>query len=350
MGDWVPSRCEPARGRHRGRLGEQPMKVIVPEWLADYLRPPMRAVHPRVELVPLSADGRAAGTLEDAEVLYKYYIKALFPQFYGADVLRRIVRDAQHLRWIASGWAGVDAVLIPELIDRDIIVTSAAGAVKRAIAETVLCFILMDTKEILGHLQLQRERRWQMLKHRELRGLTVAILGLGKIGLEVAALCQPLGMRVIGTKRRITGDPLPYVDQVFPPAEQNDCVSQADYVVIAAALTEETERMVDASMLGAMRPEAVLINMGRGGHVDEPALIAALREKRIKAAYLDAFVEEPLPPDSPLWSLPSVLVMPHNSATSQHLVEHTSSLFVENFRRYCAGEPLMNLVDKKAGY
>lgn len=326
------------------------MKAIVPEWLAEYLLPRLRGIHPAVALIPLSAEGQHAGSLEDAEILYKYYIKALFPQFYGADVLRRILREAPRLRWVASGWAGVDAVLIPELVESDITLTSAAGAVKRAIAETVLSFILLDAKELVAHLDLQRRGRWQMLKHRELRGLTVAILGLGSIGLEVAGMCQGLGMRVIGTKRRITGEPLPGVHEVFPPGRQNECVSQADYVVIAAALTPETRGMVNASMLGVMRPDAALVNMGRGAHVDDPALIAALREKRIRAAYLDAFTAEPLPPESPYWSLPNVLIMPHNSATSQHLVENTSAIFVENFRRYCQGEPLMNVVDKHAGY
>lgn len=326
------------------------MQVVVPDYLVDYFGPRLRARDATVELIPLSAEGHYVGSLENAEALYKFYPGDRFPKVYGADVLRHILREAPRLRWIHSGKAGVEDLLIPELVNSDIILTNGAGAPKLPIAETVLTFILADAKALIAHLDCQRQHRWQHQDHRELTGLTVAILGLGKIGLEVARVCNALGMRVIGTKRHVTGEPLPSVDEVFPHDRQNECIHQADYVVATAALTPETRGMVNASTIEAMKPDAALINVGRGGLVDEPALIAALRARRIRAAYLDVFETEPLPPDSPFWSLPNVVVMPHNSPYSQCLIENMAGIFVENFHRYCEGLPLLNVVDKRAGY
>jgi phosphoglycerate dehydrogenase-like enzyme len=327
------------------------MQVIVPDYLVDYFTPLLRASDPTVELVPLSLEGQYTGSLENAEALYKFYASHGFTRpVWGADVLRRILREAPRLRWIHSGKAGVEDLLIPELVESDIVLTNGAGAPKRPIAETVLGYILMDTKQALAHLASQREGKWQHEEHRELTGLTVAILGLGSIGLEIARLCRLLDMRVIGTKRNVSGEPLPNVDQVFPSSSQNECVSQADYVVVAAALTPETREMVNASTFAAMRPDAVLINIARGGLIDQRAIVDALRTKRIRFAYLDVHEPEPLPPDSPFWNLPNVVITPHNSPNSQRLIENMTYIFVDNFRRFCEGNPLLNVVNKRTGY
>jgi phosphoglycerate dehydrogenase-like enzyme len=213
-----------------------------------------------------------------------------------------------------------------------------------------LAFILADAKALPDHFRAQQARRWEHLEHRELPGLTVAVLGLGKIGQEIAGLCHALGLRVIGTKRSVSGAPIPGVDELYPAERQQQCVAQADYVVVAAALTPETRGMVNRAVFGAMKPEAALINVSRGALVDEPALIEALRSRTIRAAYLDVFVQEPLPSNSPLFDLPNVVITPHNSPYSQNVIDHMVGVFVENFKRYCAGEPLVNVVDKRAGY
>jgi phosphoglycerate dehydrogenase-like enzyme len=326
------------------------MKVIVPAHLADHLLPRMSAHVTDVRLLPMEADGTVQGPLDEVEVLFKYYTGPSFTKTYGPERIAQILVEAPGLRWIHSGKAGVEDVLAPELVESTVVLTNGAGGPKRAIAETVLAFILADAKRLHDHFRDQQARKWNNLPHRELPGATVAILGLGRIGLEVAKLCNALDMRVIGTRRMGSGTDLPGVEDIYPPRAQSECVAQADYVVVASALTPETRGMVDAETFKAMRPDAVLINVARGAIVDEAALLEALQSGSIRGAYLDVFVQEPLPPDSPFYSLPNVVVMPHNSPFSQNLQEHMVGIFLENFRRYCAGERLLNVVDKQAGY
>lgn len=326
------------------------MQVMVPDYLMRDLLPKMRAIDPEVALIPIGGDGSYTGSLKDAEVLFKFHIGDPNPMGYGDEALRTILREAPHLRWMHYGKAGVEDILIPELVDSPITLTNGAGGPKRAIAETVLAFILADAKSLYTHFINQKERVWKNLPHRELPGFTVAILGLGKIGLEIARLCKALDMRVIGTKRSLPESQLPNVDQLFLSSQQEECVRQADYVVVASALTPETRGMVNRATFQAMRPDALFINIARGAIVDEDALLEALRDERIRGAYLDVFVKEPLPPDSPFFSLDNVVVMPHNSPFSQNVRKHMLDIFLENFRRYCSGEPLLNVVDKRAGY
>lgn len=326
------------------------MEVLVPDYLADDLLAPMRAADPQVRLLPLAADGSCPSDLGRAEVLFKLFIGGGFSSVFGPEAMPEILRAAPGLRWIHCGKAGVEDVLVPELIESDIILSNGAGGPRRAIAETVLAFILADAKALHAHYLHQKTHEWTLLSHRELPGLTVAILGLGRIGLEIARLCKAMDLRVIGTKRKVSGDPLPCVDHAYPSHLQEECVSQADYVVVASALTPETLNMVGAATLRAVKPDAVLINVARGAVVDEEALLDALRGNQIRGAWLDVFVTEPLPPTSPFFDLPNVIIMPHNSPFSQNVQAHMVGIFLENFRRYCGGEPLLNVVDKRAGY
>ena len=326
------------------------MQVLVPDYLVDYFQSRLGASDPNLQLVPITVKGEYSDSLDGVEALYKFYPSFQFGPAYGPDVLRGILAAAPNLRWIHSGKAGVEDLLIPELVDSDVILTNGAGAPKVPIAETVLGYILADAKELASHLDSHREGKWQYKSHREVRGMTVAVLGLGNIGMEIARVCHGLGMRVIGTKRRVNPEPLPCVDEVFPADRQNECVAQADYVAVAAAFTPETRQMVNAATFAAMKPDSVLINVGRGALVDGQALLAALRESRIRFAFLDVHDQEPLPEDSPFWKMPNVLVTPHNSPSSQRLTENMAGIFVENFVRYCSGQPLVNVVDKKKGY
>lgn len=326
------------------------VKVIVPDFLVDCLAPRMRAVEPEVKLIPLAADGSQIDSLDDAEVLLRFYLKDRQPVIYGADALRRILQRCPGLRWMHVGRAGVEDMLIPELVEGNVILTNGAGMPKLAMAETVLAFILADTKALYEHFRNQQTATWRYLPHRELPGLTVDVIGLGQTGLEIARLCKMMGMRVIGTKRRITGEPIPDVDELFPSSAQEECSAQADYVVVACALTPETRHMVGAAIFRAMKRDAALINVARGAVVDEDALIEALQSGEIRAAYLDVFEKEPLPQKSPLYRLPNAIVMPHNSPFSQNLVVHMADIFLENFGRYCSGQTLINVVDKRVGY
>ncbi|MCL4466091.1 MAG: D-2-hydroxyacid dehydrogenase [Chloroflexi bacterium] len=326
------------------------MRVIVPDYLAEYLLPRMRAVSPEVELLTLAADASDVAKLGGADALLKWYIRDRFPVIYGPGGLREILRRCPGLKWFHVGRAGVEDVLIPEIVESDITLTNGAGMPKLAMAETVLAFILADTKVLYDHFRLQQSATWGFLPHRELPGLTVAIIGLGNTGLEIARLCKAMGMRVTGTKRRVPLEAAPNVDEVFPSSRHEECLAQADFVVVACALTPETHHLINARILGAMKTDAALINVARGSVVEEEALIEALRSNTIRAAYLDVFENEPLPPESPLYKLPNAIVMPHNSPFSQNLIYHMADIFLDNFGRYCSGRPLINVVDKRAGY
>ena len=205
--------------------------------------------------------------------------------------------------------------------------------------------------------------RWALFASQELRGATLGIVGYGSIGREVGRIGKCFGMRVVAAKRSVneardtgyklpgTGDPEAQMpDRIYPPERLREMLAECDFVVISLPLTSETRGLIGEEELQAMKPTAYLVNVSRGGIVNEPALIKALQEGWIAGAGLDVFEMEPLPPDSPLYDLDNVILSPHVAGFSPHYDERASDLFAENLRRYLAGEELLNLVDKKAGY
>jgi phosphoglycerate dehydrogenase-like enzyme len=317
------------------------MKLLLPDHLVERLREPVCRIAPDCRVIPIGPDGEVAETLEGADVLFLRW--GLSP-----ESTRRLLARVPNLRWIHTISAGVDHLLFPELRESDAILTNASGVFNVPIAETVMAYILAVVKRLPEFWAHQREHRWEKLPLRELRGLTVGIVGLGDIGTEVARLCRAFGMHVLGLRRRPA--PSDLADEVLPPDRLQDLLARSDFVVIAAPLTAETRGMIGRAELAAMKPDAWLINISRGAIVDEEALVEALREGRIGGACLDVFAEEPLPPESPLWDMPNVIITPHNSWSSPHIEEREIALFLENLRRYVAGEPLLNVVDKQAGY
>ncbi len=317
------------------------MKLLLPGHLVEQLREPVCRIAPDCEIIPVGPDGESTGSLEEADVLFLRW--GLSP-----EATRRLLTRIPGLRWIHTISAGVDHLLFPELRDSDAILTNASGVFNIPIAETVMAYILAVVKRLPEFWARQREHRWEKLPLRELRGLTVGVIGLGDIGTEVARLCRAFGMRVLGLRRRPA--PSDIADEVMPPDRLHDLIARSAFVVIAVPLTAETRGMIGRAELAAMKPDAWLINISRGAIVDEEALMEALREGRIGGACLDVFAQEPLPPDSPLWDLPNVIITPHNSWSSPHIEEREIDLFLENLRRYVAGEPLLNVVDKQAGY
>ncbi|MCX7855515.1 MAG: D-2-hydroxyacid dehydrogenase [Anaerolineae bacterium] len=317
------------------------MKLLLPDHLIEHLRESVCRIAPDCEIVPVGPDGEISESLEEADVLFLRW--GLSP-----EATRRLIAQTPNLRWVHTISAGVDHLLFPELRESDTILTNASGVFNIPIAETVVAYILAVVKRLPEFWARQREHRWEKLPLRELRDLTVGIIGLGDIGAEVARLCRAFGMRVLGLRRRPA--PSDIADEVMPPDRLHDLLARSDFVVIAVPLTAETRGMIGRAELAAMKPDAWLINISRGAIVDEEALIEALREGRIGGACLDVFVQEPLPPESPLWDLPNVIITPHNSWSSPHIEEREIDLFLENLRRYVAGEPLLNVVDKQAGY
>ncbi len=260
------------------------------------------------------------------------------------------------LRWAHTGSAGVGAALYPEMLASDVVLTNSAGIMGAPIAETVIAMALYFARGLDLALASVRERRW--LKDaiyeptspvRELGGATMGIVGYGGVGREVGARARALGMRLLATKR--TPGPAPEGGELLlGDAGLRRLLAESDYVALTLPGTRATKALIGREQLALMKPGAVLINIARGSIVDEPALIEALREGRLRGAGLDVFAREPLPPESPLWEMPNVLVTPHVSAVSPLYWQRQTELIVENVARYLAGRPLLNVVDKARGY
>ena len=320
----------------------------------------IRAAAPGARIVTLSREGLTDEPVEDVEVLLRGWL--------SSDAFDRILARAPRLGWVHSASAGVEGALTPIARQRGLVITNARGVFSRPIAEYVLMMILAVSRRLPGLLELQRERTWQPLEGHELRDVTVGIVGLGSIGRAVGALATAFGCRVVAVRRRSTSDGLRVagggdsaddagpslgelmLDRVGGPETLPQLLAESDFVVLAAPLTPETEDMIDSAALSAMKPTAWLINIARGRLIDEGALIGALREGRIGGAVLDTFRDEPLPPTSPFYELPNVIVTPHTSWSSGRVLDRSVELFCDNLRRYAAGEPLLNVVDPTAGY
>jgi phosphoglycerate dehydrogenase-like enzyme len=257
--------------------------------------------------------------------------------------------SADRLRWVHIASAGVDPIMFPDLVGSRVVVTNSRGIFDRSIAEYVLGMILAFAKDLPRTLQLQRERAWQHRETERIDHRRVLVVGVGSIGSATGRLLAAAGMEVTGVGRRARPAD-PDLGQVHPAEDLPSLLPDADYVVIAAPLTEQTRGMFDAAAFDRMKPTARLINVGRGAIVVERDLIAALREDRLAGAVLDVFEQEPLPPDHPLWTTPNLVVSPHMSADFVGWLDALAQLFVRNFHRWLAGDDLLNVVDKHLGY
>lgn len=320
----------------------------------------IRAAAPGSRIVTISLEGLADAALEDVEVI----LRGPLP----AGVFDRLLARCPNLRWVHSATAGVERVLTPAARERGLIITNARGVFSRPIAEYVLLMILAVARRLPQLLELQRERTWQPLPAVELRDVTVGIVGLGSIGQAVASLATAFGCRIIATRRHAGSAPsagpgaeseaddpshplpTPRIERILPPERLSELLAESDFVVLALPLTADTTDLFDAHTLGQMKPGAWLINVARGGLVDERALVRALREGPLGGAVLDAFRDEPLAPDSPLYGLTNCLITPHTSWSSGRVVLRSVELFCENLRLYRAGQPLRNVVDPTLGY
>jgi phosphoglycerate dehydrogenase-like enzyme len=219
------------------------------------------------------------------------------------------------------------------------------------LAEFAILGLLAIAKELPRFVEDQRARAWPEVRRplRELSGQTLFLVGLGDIGREVARLGKALGMRTVGF-RRTEGPPPDHVDEVHGPKRLAELAGRADAMVVSLPLTEQTAGLIDRATIERLPASCIFVNVGRGGVVDEPALIEALRERRIAGAVLDVFATEPLPESSPLWTLPNVLVTPHAAALSARENERIVELFCDNLRRYLDGRPLCNVVEPGVYY
>jgi len=285
--------------------------------------------------------------LRDAEILCSYWLPNNWREL------------APNLRWLQASGAGIDGLRSTGILDTTsgVIVTTAVGIHAATIGEYVFGSMLMFNRTWPEMVRLQdrhvwpRSANWYKLGGRELDNQTLGVIGLGSIGRRVAQLGKAFGMHVLATKRTIHGGVNdPDVDRVYPLEDLHDMLRQCDYVVIAVPLTAQTEKLIGEAELRAMPSHTYLVNVARGQIIDEQALIRALKEGWIAGAGLDVTVEEPLPADSPLFSMPNVILTPHISGVSVHYDKRLTELFADNLQRYRAGAPLRNLYDPVRGY
>jgi len=265
---------------------------------------------------------------------------------------------ARRLRWMHTASAGVASLLFPEMLASDVALTNSAGIYGEPIAEHVLAGVLYFLRAFDAAGVLQRRAEWNpphfgtdAVPMREISECRVLVVGVGGIGTAVAQKFTALGAAVTGIRRHPGKGAPPGVRRVVGPDALDAELPGADVIVLTTPLTPETRALMTARRLALLPPGAIISNIGRGALIDEAALVAALRSGRLRGAALDVFGQEPLASDSPLWHLPQVLHTPHVAGVSPRLFwDRLSALFLDNWTRYRAGEPLRNLVDKHAGY
>jgi glyoxylate/hydroxypyruvate reductase len=285
---------------------------------------------------------RWLGLLAKAEVLFDFDYTSI------AELPER----APKVRWIQASSAGIGQFVHRQNYARmNAVFTTSSGVHARPLAEyTIMCLLEIVKQRDLARTQ-QLKHRWQRFATDELSGKTLAIVGLGKIGREVAKLGRAFDLRVIATKRRLEGDAASLgVDQIFAWTDLHVMLGQADFVCLACPHTHETENLFDAAAFAAMKPGASLVNIARGAVVVEAAMIVALESGRLKHAALDVVLTEPLPPESPLWDMPNVSIYHHSASTNDRENQRIVDLFCQNLRRYLEHQPLQNTLDLERLY
>ena len=278
-----------------------------------------------------------------------------------ADVILNGVSDAllldaalslaPHARWIHSIWTGVEKLLSSQLLASPLLFTNARGVFRRPLGEWVVGAMLFYSYDLRRVLRQQETGTWEPFEAQELFGKTLGIIGYGGIGSAAAERARPFGVKVLALRRRLAlSEHDPLLDGVYAPERINELVAASDYVLVAAPLTVKTRGLVGEAQFAAMKSSAVLINVGRGPVVDEPSLLHALATGRIRGAALDVFDVEPLPSGHPFYRMPNVLLSPHTADRVTGFFQMAVDCFLENLRRFRAGEPLVNVVDRQAGY
>ena len=314
---------------------------IAPPWFTGRLRHEF----PSIEITQLSDYQGIEEQIRDAEVVVTWSLRP------------EQLRAAAKLRWIHSTAAAVHALMSPELVQSDVVVTNAREVHGPVVAEHAIALMFAMAKQIPMAVRAQNQRLWAQggisratVPARELRDSTLGLIGVGSIGRAVARQAAALGMRVLALREHPENGSAEGVAELFGPADLDHLLRVSDYVIVAAPLTEETSSMIDSTRFAHMKSSACLINVSRGALIDENALIQALRQKKIGAAALDVFENEPLPAESPLWDMENVLITPHTAGVTDKLWERQYTLFSENLRRFLAGQPLRDVVDKQKGY
>ncbi|UZX04609.1 D-2-hydroxyacid dehydrogenase [Arthrobacter sp. CDRTa11] len=317
-----------------------PKRPVVAALYREALPPRLAEVEELADVRLTKAEGLAEA-LDGADVLYQWHS--------FSPALRENWGAASTLKWIHVTAAGVSQLLFEELIRSNVVYTNSRGVLSTAIAEFALGFVLDMAKDSQGSFRLQQEQRWQHRTTRKIQGQTALVVGTGSIGREIARLFRAVGMDVDGAGRTARPGDTAF-DRIHSSRDLATVVHDYDYVVLAAPLTADTQNLVGAEVLTAMKPSARLINVGRGQLVDTAALTEALTSGSIAGAALDVVHPEPLPAGHALWSIENVIITPHMCGDTENYLDDLGKLFVENLKRYRNGEPLENIVDKELGF
>jgi phosphoglycerate dehydrogenase-like enzyme len=266
------------------------------------------------------------------------------------ELLRDVLAMTPHLRWVHSRSVGLERTLFPELVENSAMLTNGRGVFSASLGEFALAAILYFAKDFRRLVRNQMASKWEQFDVEVVSGKTVGIVGYGDIGREVAARVRPLGMKVLALKRRVSSEPDPLTEKTYLPNGLLEMLSLSDYVVVSTPLTEETRGMIAEAEFSAMKPSAVVINIGRGPIIKERALIGALAELGIRGAALDVFDEEPLPAGHPFYKMENVLLSPHCADHTSDWLDQAMRLFIQQYERFSTGKPLLYVVDKKLGY
>ena len=265
-------------------------------------------------------------------------------------VLREVFLMCHDVRWVHSRSAGLDSTLFPELVESSVPLTNGSGVFSQSLGEFTLAAILYFAKDFRRMLRNQMAGVWEQFDVEEIDGQTVGIVGYGDIGRAIAKRVKAMGMTVLANKRHAPQEADPLIDQFYPSEELPAMLGRCDYVAVALPLTPETHHFISDAQFAAMKPTAVIINVGRGPVIDQAAMVRALTEKRIKGAGLDVFEQEPLPAGDPMYQLENVLLSPHCADHTAEWLNQAIRFFLEQDRRFANGEALENVVNKSLGY
>jgi D-2-hydroxyacid dehydrogenase (NADP+) len=280
----------------------------------------------------------------------------------GADILvagrfsRQMFLAAKRLKWIQVNYAGVESFLYPEVVNSNVVLTNAGGVNAIPVAEHAIGLMFCLSRKLHLFMRNQVERKWKtsdielLPQMNELAGKTLGIVGVGKIGSEIAKRAKCIGMTVIAARRSLSATVPDYVDKLVSPENLKELLTESDFVILQLPLTADTDGIIGEKELRNMKPTAFLINTGRGKVIQEDKLIQALSEGWIAGAALDTFEREPLPRNSPLWDMQNVIVTPHVAGLTPYYLDRLVELFCENLNRFINREELINVVDKTRGY
>ena len=270
----------------------------------------------------------------------------------SGKTLPQIFGMCPRVRWVHTRTAGLDKMLFPALIESPAQLTNGTGVFSESLGEFALAGILYFAKDLRRMIRNQEAGEWAPFEPEMISEKTVAIVGYGDIGRAVALRVRAMGMTVLAIKRHAPASPFgdALAHEAYGPEKLLETISRSDYVVVAAPLTPETHGMVGEREFAAMKPGAVIVNVGRGPVIDEAAMLRALTEKRIKGAVLDVFEHEPLPAGHPLYKMENVLLSPHCADNTVGWEANAMRFFLAQFERFQKGEPLLNVVDKRMGY